>query len=428
MPKYQMYFNTQASWVNFNVDIDEDETLETVLPDILHDLEENGYVLEGRQDGKGEVFVTWEGRELDKVLSLPQQGVRSNDILRVAIEADEPSIQLRRNNETFGIVRKEELRESDDIIVGRTMLRFHISKQQKPLSKNSTFIERFQQGRSFKQTVYFMALVGGIAGLGCWFLVALFNLVANSGDKTDLLNYSLLGALIGGLSIGFNDRWTGDRIVARWVLMGSLLGALAGVIGGFIAYPINNSLGEQFPLSARALSWMFTGALIGFCISLRWLSVSKSRVLHGLIGGVFGGTLGGIAYWSLVDVISGDLAQSLGFVLTGIGIACGVSLAPILLRQGVIEFASSGDRRVLAKYAQSRKQWDLHDGGRYVIGSLSAGHTRTMFTPEVQIYIPDQSVAERHAILTSRKGRYYIEPHPSLTPAALPSARGVNFR
>jgi hypothetical protein len=415
MPKYQIYFDTEAGWINFDVDIDEDEVLEMVLPDILHDLEQHGYMLEGEQEGKGEVYVRWEGRELDQTESLPQQGVRPNDILRVAIEANEPLLQLRRDNQLSGVVQKEELREGDEIIVGRTMLRFHISKQQKPLDKSTTFIQRFREGRSFKQTVYFMALVGGIAGLSCWFVVALFTLVDSSGSKTDLMNYPLLGAFIGGLSIGFNDHWLGDRVVGRWVLMGILAGALAGVMGGLIAYLVSHLLGEQFPLLARAISWMITGALIGFCISLRWFAISKSRVLHGLIGGLFGGMLGGMAYWSLLELLPGGIAQALGFVLTGIGIACGVSLAPILLRQGMIEFATSGDREVLKKYVHNRKQWEIHNGGKYIIGSLSAAHTQSMFAPEVQIYIPDQLVAERHAILTSRKGRYYIEPHPSLS-------------
>lgn len=425
MPKYQIYFHTRASWVNFNVDIDEDETLGTVLPDILHDLEEHGHVLKGSEEGRGEVFVTWEGHELDKEVSLPRQGVRPNDTLKVTIESNDPLLQLRRNNKTFGVVQKQELHAGDDIIIGRSMLRFRTSKHQRSPDKNTTFIQRLQEGQSFKQTVYYMALVGGIAGLGCWFVVSLFMLVDSSGNKTDFMNYSLLGAFIGGLSIGFNDHWLGDRVVGRWVLMGILAGALAGVMGGLIASLISHLPGEEFPLLARAISWMMTGALIGFCISLRWFSISKSRVLHGLIGGLFGGLAGGLAYWSLLELIPG--AQALGFILTGMGIACGVSLAPILLRQGVIDFVSSGDPQVLAKYAHDRRQWEIHDGGKYVIGSLSAKHSRTMFASEVQIYIPDQLVAEKHAILTASKKRYYIEPYPGLIPDSrpVPPTRGV---
>jgi hypothetical protein len=189
------------------------------------------------------------------------------------------------------------------------------------------------------------------------------------------------------------------------------------VISGLIAWPIRDNLDEQHALLARALSWMIAGALIGFFVSLRWFVVSRTRVLYGLTGGLFGGLLGGIGYWLLIAKIGGPIAQALGLMFTGIGIACAVSLAPILLRQGILEFATSGDREVLRKYAQSHKQWDLQSGGKYVIGSLSARHSQTIFTPEVQIYIPDHLVSQKHAVLLSRRGKYYLEPHPSLAMA-----------
>jgi hypothetical protein len=43
----QMYFGTQAGWTTFEVDINEDETLQSVLPDVLRELEESGHVLKG---------------------------------------------------------------------------------------------------------------------------------------------------------------------------------------------------------------------------------------------------------------------------------------------------------------------------------------------------------------------------------------------
>lgn len=423
MPKYQVYFSTQSGELHRVGNIDENETLEAVLPEVLHELEEEGFVLEGRQEGEGDVCVTWEGRDLDLSQSLPQQGVRPNDVLRVTVKAEDPALQLRRGNQIFDVIQKEELHEGDDILVGRTILRFHIKKQQKPLNKNTTFIERFRQGRSFKQTAYYMTLVGGIAGLGCWFTVTLLSFVVIGGRADDLINYPLLGAFIGGLSVGFNDHWLGDRVVGRWVLIGILVGAFAGAIGGVAALLIRDNLEGQLSL-AHALSWMITGALIGFGISLRWFSVNKNRVLHGLVGGLLGGMLGGAVYWYLHDVIDGNSARAVAFVITGAGISCGISIAPILLRQGILEFASSGDRQVLRKYAQSRKQWEIHDGDKYVIGSLSASQTRTVFAPEVQIYLPDELVAERQAVLTSRRGKYYIEPHPSVTFASAAASRG----
>ena len=80
MPKYQIYFDTVSGEQIYNVDIDEGETLDMVLEEILFDLRERGDVLKG--DGEPEVI--WNGSSLDFAAPLPQQGVRANDVLRVS--------------------------------------------------------------------------------------------------------------------------------------------------------------------------------------------------------------------------------------------------------------------------------------------------------------------------------------------------------
>jgi hypothetical protein len=80
MPKYQMLFDTVSGWTKYNVDIDEEEVLDTVLDEILFDLRERGEVLQG----DGEPQVVWNGQSLDFVKPLPSQGVHQNDILRVS--------------------------------------------------------------------------------------------------------------------------------------------------------------------------------------------------------------------------------------------------------------------------------------------------------------------------------------------------------
>jgi hypothetical protein len=432
MPRYQMHFETQAGWIDYGVDIDEEETLHSVLPDILHELEHEGYALQGWEEGHGEVVVTAEGRALDAGQPLPQQGVSPRDKLRVVVTAPRPELQLRRHNETcdMNIVDKEELYEDDEIIVGRTILRFHLTKQHSRPSQHTTFLQRFQgglqQSQSFQQTVYYMALVGGMAGLGCWFVVSwLPDLMTIGGGMMDVINVAVLGGFIGGLTVGFHDHWLEDGVVGRWVLVGIGVGIVAGVIGGLLHAAIGQTqLAERSPWLARAMAWMLAGLLIGAGISLRWLSVNTHRVLYGLIGGMAGGMLGGMVFWGLRGVI-GEGAQALGFVLTGLGITWGVSLAPILWRQGMLEFVTSGDRGVMEKYGRSRKQWELHDGGRYCIGSLSARETRTIFLPEVHIFIPDKRVVPRHAILTASTGRYYLEPHPELRACLAQPAFGL---
>jgi len=264
---------------------------------------------------------------------------------------------------------------------------------------------------SLAQTTYFLALVGGLAGLVCWGLVVgipgMFHAAQESYWLLDLVHVVILGGLIGGFTVGFADRWSGDRVVPRWVIAGTFIGLVAGGIGGLIQAAISTALG--WGLVSRILSWLVTGAFIGFGTGLRWVTVNTNRVFHGLIGGLLGGALAGIVYGTLHK---GDLSLAIALMSTGIGITLGVALAPVLLRDGILRFMSSGDPRSQNKYGPNRKEWELHDGDRYVVGSLSAARTQTSFAHEVQVYIPDAMVAERHAFLSGRGGRFYIELHP----------------
>lgn len=83
MPKYQVYFDTLSGETKYNVDIDEGETLDMVLEEILFDLRERGNILKG----EGEPEVMWNGRSLDFAQPLTGQGVRPGDVLRVSTVA-----------------------------------------------------------------------------------------------------------------------------------------------------------------------------------------------------------------------------------------------------------------------------------------------------------------------------------------------------
>lgn len=80
MPKYQMYFDTVSGEVRYNVDIDEEEPLQTVLDEILFELGERGK----RLKGNGPPQVHWSGQAVDFASPLPEQGIKPNDILRVS--------------------------------------------------------------------------------------------------------------------------------------------------------------------------------------------------------------------------------------------------------------------------------------------------------------------------------------------------------
>src|SRR3989442_10777060 len=151
---------------------------------------------------------------------------------------------------------------------------------------------------SLKQTIYFMALVGGFAGLLCWGLViwvpAFLTFTQETFWLADLINLTILGGLIGGLSVWFADRWSGDQVIARWVLAGTFIGALAGCLSGLVQVAIGGAFTHQSPLLSRILSWTVAGGFIGLGTGLRWVGLNKNRGLHALTGGLCGGTLGGI--------------------------------------------------------------------------------------------------------------------------------------
>jgi pSer/pThr/pTyr-binding forkhead associated (FHA) protein len=94
-----------------------------------------------------------------------------------------------------------------------------------------------------------------------------------------------------------------------------------------------------------------------------------------------------------------------------VGISFGITLAPILLRDGLIQFISSSDPRAQSKYGRSRKQWEVQDGDSYLIGSQIQSSSQTRYRPEIEIFIPDASIAPRHARLYGKEGRFYLARH-----------------
>ena len=79
MPKYQMVFDTVKGDIRHSVDIDDTETLDQVLEEILWDLKERGGKLR-----QGQPQVVCNNQSLDFSLPLPAQGVYPNDVLRVS--------------------------------------------------------------------------------------------------------------------------------------------------------------------------------------------------------------------------------------------------------------------------------------------------------------------------------------------------------
>ena len=80
MPQYQMIFDTVKGPVQHNVDIDDGETLDDVLRDILWELRQRGSILKGN----GQPQVRCNNQVLDTSQPLPQQNIFANEVLRVS--------------------------------------------------------------------------------------------------------------------------------------------------------------------------------------------------------------------------------------------------------------------------------------------------------------------------------------------------------
>jgi hypothetical protein len=266
---------------------------------------------------------------------------------------------------------------------------------------------------NISQTLYFMSLAGGMAGLLSWASQALLVLLIPAGWPawpSAVIAAALLGGFIGGFTVAFDEKWAGNRVQTRWVAMGSLIGFCAGMLSGALHMPLRAALPGALPLGA-VLGWMVSGAMIGAGLGARWISVNRARLAHGMVGGMCGGFLGGMVFGTLSQWLPG-ISQATAFVLTGAGISFGIAFAPIFLRDAVLRFVNSGDPRGVSKLG--KKEWAIQEGDSYVLGSQSADLSKSTYGREVDIYLPDGSVAPRHARIYGRDGRFYITRHPDV--------------
>jgi MFS family permease len=273
---------------------------------------------------------------------------------------------------------------------------------------------------SLYRTLYYMSLVGGIAGLLSWVFTTLLSAAfANQSAVwiSDLIAAFALGGFIGGMTVGFSDYWSGNRVTTRWVVSGILVGTVAGLTAGLVQIPITNKISGASPFLARLIAWMLVGSFIGIGLGLRWVQVNRARVAHAFAGGLLGGASGGIIFMGLGSSIP-DLSQALGFVAVGVGICLGVTLAPILLRDGVLQFISSGDARAQSKFGRAHKEWEVQQGDSYVIGSEWQDLSHTRYRPGIDIFIPDAAIARRHAVLFGKSGRFFLARHPDCSDEA----------
>src|SRR5258708_35745717 len=152
--------------------------------------------------------------------------------------------------------------------------------------------------------------------------------------------------------VAFSDGYSGNRVMLRWILSGTLIGLVAGAIAGWADIPITNRLAASSPLATRLISWMLAGSLIGLGLGLRWIHVNRMRAAHAYVGGLFGGLLGGTIF-AVVGSRIPDFSQAVGFIVVGIGICFGVTFSPLLLPDALPQFFLNGVPKPHIKFLHS---------------------------------------------------------------------------
>jgi hypothetical protein len=265
------------------------------------------------------------------------------------------------------------------------------------------------------QGLYFTSLLGAIGGLLAWGLAALISsaVMQQQGLPTsDFIAALAIGAFVGGLTAGFTDHSSGDRLGWWPVATGFAIGIGSAAVAVLIQIAVATSLAGTFPDLARLISWVVLGSLVGLGLGLRWIRENRLKAPYGLAGGMLGGGLSGLLF-TVFGSHGPDFVQALAFVLTGASISFGVAFAPILVQHGLLQFISSGDGRAQSKLSRANKgEWPLEQGRSYTIGSqeppASSGWRGNV------IFIPDAAVAPRHAVLFGQRGRFYLARHPEI--------------
>lgn len=262
--------------------------------------------------------------------------------------------------------------------------------------------------------LYYSTLVGALAGLSAWTAHLLLSIpLSESGSPwlPDSLVLLVFGALLGPVLYAYFDRALTGRVRFRPIGFGLLHGIGAAIVASLIVFALRRGVSGGSPMLYRVASWSLGISVIALGVGLRWVHSNRARVLHTYAGGLVGGLIGGVVFVLFIPHLpAGTELASLLFAGAGSGFGAGI--APVLLREGRVRFISSGDARAHNKLGKVRKVWELEPGESYIVGSMMTATGGTRFQQGADLYIPDASIAPRHAVVFSKEGRFFIARHP----------------
>lgn len=273
---------------------------------------------------------------------------------------------------------------------------------------------------SLYKNIYFAALAGALAGILTWGVSSLLLIVLDVKRGLwipDATVVFLLGFLLALFVFQYMDHASGKPM--RWATVGwgALYGLGSAVVVTLILGLLQTHIQVESPVLFRLVAWTLAGSLIGMGVGLRWVKNNRVRVLHTYAGGLAGGLVGGLLF-TFLGPHSPEICQAFGLMLTGAGTGLGAALSPMLMRDGAVQFISSGDARAQSKLGRTGKQWPLEPGESYVLGNIATSDTGSRFQQGVDIFVPDSFLSPRHAVLFSKEGRYFIARHPDAGGAA----------
>lgn len=261
--------------------------------------------------------------------------------------------------------------------------------------------------------LYFATLAGTLGGLISALLAMLVGIpFADHGAVwlADGFNFVFFGICTAITLFLFFDRLLLGRIRASSIGWGLLFGGTAGILATFAAQGLRTALAPQSGVLYRIAVWAICFSLIGLGIGLRWVKSNRARAFHSYVGTLAGGLLGGVCFAFFAPHIPAGLSIA-GLMLTGAGAGFGTGIAPILVRDGLLRFISSGDARAQNKLSGDTV-WELQVDESYVLGSVATSSGGTRFQQGADVCVPDASIAPRHAVVFSRDGRFFIARHP----------------
>lgn len=262
--------------------------------------------------------------------------------------------------------------------------------------------------------LYFATLAGAIGGLISWAIALTAVVLLGAGAQPwlpDALTLVLFGLVIGVAVYLQLDRAVMGKVRGSSVGYGLLFGGLGAVVAAAAAFGFMRSLAPVSPLLYRLAVWTICISLVALGIGMRWINGNRARVLHTYAGGLGGGLLGGSFFVLSAPHLPAGVSLA-GLVLAGAGTSFGAAIAPVLVRDGVMRFISSGDARAQNKLSKPAKLWDLDAEESYVVGSAMTPKGGAVFQQGADIWLPDSAVAPRHAVIFSKEGRYFIARHP----------------